>query len=82
MNFKFDGTLLSVVSKPYNVNGNSGISHKALVLLSGVPIELKTTEALVKEFSEFDTTEGKIEISITGCKLDPVLTLVGFAPFK
>lgn len=63
--------VVSAESKPYDVNGNTGVSHKVQVLCDGTVWPLKSTEDQVKRLQkhvekrvgvdiEFKCTNGRI----------------------
>lgn len=74
-------TLLTADSKPYNVNGNEGVSHKARFLIEGEIYSLTATEQLVKELKARiadENQEGEAEIEFTSRKENLKAELVSF----
>jgi len=50
---QIEAIVLSAESKPYDFNGNSGVSHKVRLSVSGEVIVCNSDEAQVKELQEY-----------------------------
>jgi len=74
------GTLLSAESKPYNVNGNEGISHKIRVLIDGQIFPCKSSSTQVAQYKSYENKYGEITISLTSRKEALVVDFMEFVP--
>jgi len=83
---KNKGVLLSAESKPYDVDGNKGVSHKARFLVDNQEIyNLVTNEEEVvalKQDIEAGKTVGDLEIGFTSKKENLKGELLSFKPVK
>jgi len=76
-----DATLLSADSKEYNIEGNSGVSHKARFLIDSEIYALRATEDLVEALKaciKDGRTEGKVTIAFTSQKENLKAELVSY----
>jgi len=71
-------TLLTAESRPYSIEGNEGVSHKARVNVDGEIYSLRTTEELVKELKNHLGEEGEAEIVFSSRKENLKAELVSF----
>jgi len=74
------GTILTAESKPYNVNGNEGVSHKIRVLVDGQIFPCKSNAAQVAEFKPYEGVSGDVTLDLTSRKEALVIELSGFEP--
>lgn len=71
-------TILTAESKPYNVEGNEGISHRIRVNVAGEIYPIKSTKEQVTELSERIGEEGEAVIKVNSRKENLSLELVSF----
>lgn len=69
--------VLSAESKPWDMNGMKGTSHKVRFLIDTEIFPCKTTEQLVQQFSTMTGKDVTVELDFTSVKEDPGVTLVG-----
>lgn len=72
------GMLLSADSKPYNVNGNTGVSHKARVLVNGDVYNCRVAETLIPDLQDSIEKFGVATIRISSRKEVLSVELEGF----
>jgi len=58
-------TLLTAESKPYNVNGNEGVSHKARFNVQGEIYSLKCTANDIQSLQQFVGQTGDLVFDLT-----------------
>lgn len=75
---KSQGQILSAQSKPYDISGNKGVSHKVRVLAEGEIFNLKATEAQVLELQSSIGDNGEVEIGFSAPKENLAGTLLSF----
>jgi len=76
MRLELTGKILSAESKPYNIQGNEGVSHKVRALVGDEIFSLKATESLVKEAEEHIANgEVTLQVDLTSPKENVKLTL-------
>jgi len=74
-------TLLSAESKPYDISGNKGVSHKARFLVDGEIYKVNATESDVKSLQavlEGDMVHGTLMIALTSPKENIKVSFVSF----
>ena len=79
---KFDGKLMSVVSKPYDFEGNKGVSYTALVFVLSEVFKVKISSSLYETLKDVSDASGVLEFTISSFNMKPVLTLVSFVRGK
>jgi len=72
-------TLLSAESKPYDFNGNSGVSHKIRLSIKGEIYVCKSTESQVATLRSAVGSEGDAVIRVNSRKENMSLELVSFS---
>lgn len=77
LEIKQKGTVLSADSKPYDIDGNKGISHKVRLLIGHEIFNLKTTESFVTLANSRRGKEVNVTISLTSPRELAKLELVG-----
>jgi len=70
------GQILTAESKPYDIDGNVGVSHKVRINVNGEIYPLKATEDLVKIASRFIEHTIDVEIGISSYKENLKIELV------
>lgn len=78
MQIETNAKLLSAESKPYNVDGNSGTSHKIRLNIYGEIFVCKSDEAQVQEMKEYIGKEGNAIIEVISRKENMALKLMSF----
>lgn len=61
-------TVLTAESKPYDIDGNSGVSHKVRLNVDGEIYSIRATEDIVKELKEHLGEEIEVTIAFTSRK--------------
>jgi len=80
--FKLKGRLLSAESRPYDIEGNSGVSHKVRFLVGDAILPLKTDEQTVKRLEAQLGSDGEITIELRSRKENVALWLSAFVSTK
>lgn len=78
MQIETNAKLLSAESKPYNVDGNSGTSHKIRLNIEGEIFVCKSDEAQVQAMKEHIGKEGNATIEVISRKENMALKLMSF----
>lgn len=78
MKIKAKANLLTAESKPYEFNGNTGVSHKIRLFCEGEVYECKSTAEQVIELKSLVGKAGDAEFSITSKKERIGIELVSF----
>jgi len=78
MEIKTQALLLTAESKPYDFNGNSGVSHRIRLNVNGEIFVIKSTEKQVREVSPNVGEEGTAVIKVNSRKENLSLELVSF----
>ncbi len=76
MRLKETGKILTAQSKPYNINGNEGVSHKVRVLFDTDIFPLKATPELVEQCSDLTGEEVELIIDLTSIRENIGVSLV------
>jgi len=74
--------LLTAESKPYDFNGNQGVSHKIRINVDGEIYECKSTEAQVSALKSQEGKGGIATVAVNSRKERMSLELVSFVPEK
>jgi len=80
MKIETKAMLLTAESKPYNVDGNSGTSHKVRFNIDGEIYVCKSTEAQVNDLRRFEGESGTVVIRVLSRKENMSLECVSFDP--
>lgn len=80
MQFKSEATLLTAESKPYNIDGNAGTSHRIRVNVEGEIYACKSTAEQVNSLKEFEGKKGEVVLKVLSRKENLSLQLVSFVP--
>lgn len=72
--------LLSAESKPYDFNGNSGVSHKVRVSIGGEIYNCNSNEKQVLELKDSVSREGEVTIEFRTRKEALSAVVVDFEP--
>lgn len=75
---KEQALLLSAESTPYNIDGNSGVSHKLRFLVGTEIFPLRATENDVISFKQKEGDEGELTFRLTSRKENPQIHFVSF----
>lgn len=78
MQFETKALLLSAESKPYEIDGNKGVSHKIRLSVEGEIYVCKSTESQVQELQSKVKTSGDAVIEVVSRKENMTLKLVSF----
>lgn len=78
MTIKGRATLLTAESKPYSVNGNEGVSHKARFLVENEIYSLKCDESTVKALKPMQNETGELTFELTSPKENVKLVFTSF----
>jgi len=78
MEIEHKAQLLTAESKPYEMNGNSGISHRIRFNVSGEIFVCKATPAQVDEMKQYQGQEGTATFKFESRKENLTLRLVSF----
>jgi len=78
MEIEVKGKLLTAESKPYNVDGNTGTSHKIRVNVEGEIYVCKSTADQVSSMKKFEGKDGVLVLKINSRKENMSLELVSF----
>jgi len=78
MQIQTEAKLLTAESKPYNVDGNVGTSHKIRINVEGEIYVCKSSPEQVAELSKLVGEEGQATIKINSRKENLSLELVEF----
>lgn len=70
--------VLSSESKPYDFQGNVGVSHKIRLNIEGEIFVVKTTEDQVNEFKKYVGQEGVVIVSFSSPKEVLKMTIDSF----
>jgi len=65
MRITTDATLLTALSKPYDFEGKQGVSHKVRLNIEGEIFVVRTDEAGVNRFKQFEGKEGIATLNLT-----------------
>jgi len=65
MKFEEKATVLTAESKPYEFNGNSGVSHRVRLLIGTEIFAIKSTEKQVLEAKNYVGKDVTVELLIT-----------------
>jgi len=79
---KEKGTLLTAQSKPYDVNGNTGTSHRVRVFVAGEIYSCKSSAAQVEQMKPLEGKQGEATLRFTSLKEAVNVELVSFAADK
>jgi len=78
--FEINAKLVEVIEKPYNVNGNEGISYKARFLTDkDEMMTLKTSRDINKSIKPLQGKVGKMVVSLNVYKEDVSVKLDSFS---
>jgi len=78
MQIEQEAKLLTAESKPYEISGNSGVSHKIRLNIAGEIYVCKSTAEQVAELKPFEGEEGNAVIRIESRKENLSLKLISF----
>jgi len=78
MQIEQEAKLLTAESKPYEISGNSGVSHKIRLNIAGEIYVCKSTAEQVAEYKSFEGEEGTVVIKIESRKENLSLKLISF----
>jgi len=78
MEIETQAKLLSAESKPYNIEGNTGTSHKLRLNVNGEIYVCKSTDEQVKSLQKEVGSEGRAVIKVNSRKENMSLELVSF----
>jgi len=81
MKIEIGATLLSAESKPYEIEGNKGVSHKARFLIEGEIFKVNATEAdivMLRSRKEEEDVTGELTIDIMSPKENVKIQFVSF----
>jgi len=70
--------VLSAESKPYDFQGNKGVSHKIRVLIEGEIFSVKTTAEQVTEFKQYVGKDGEAVVQFVSPKENLKMNLISF----
>jgi len=70
--------ILTAESKPYNIEGNEGVSHKIRLNVNGEIYVCKSTPEQIKELKDKEGTEGTAVIKVESRKENMSLKLLSF----
>lgn len=70
--------VLSAENKPYDFNGNSGVSHTIRLSIEGEVYAVKTTEAQVNEFAKYVGKSGVVKVSFSSPKENLKMSIDSF----
>jgi len=70
--------ILSAESKPYDFEGNAGVSHKIRISVAGEIIVCNSTEEQVRDYKEFVGKEGTAVIELVTRKETVKFKLLDF----
>jgi len=70
--------ILSAESKPYDFDGNKGVSHKIRLSILGEVYSVKTTEEQVNEFKQYVGKEGSVVVSFSSPKENLKMSIESF----
>lgn len=80
MEFEEKAVLLTAESKPYDFNGNTGVSHKIRLMIGGEIFEMKSSPEQVSELANDLKKSGLAKLKISSPKEKLKMELVGFSP--
>lgn len=72
------GKILTAISKPYDFEGRSGVSHRIRVLVDGEIFACKSSEEQVKLLKEAEGAEGEVTLLVTSPKEAVSVSLESF----
>jgi len=78
MHIETTAKLLTAESKPYNVDGNVGTSHKIRLNVAGEIYVCKSTPEQIAELKQFEGEDGNAEIKVNSRKENLSLELISF----
>jgi hypothetical protein len=73
-----EAKVLSAESKPYDVNGNTGTSHKVRLLVGSAIYPCKTTPEVVKQLQDYIGDDVNVSIEFTSVRENIGVTLHSF----
>jgi len=76
------GRILTAESAPYDVNGNTGVSHRIRVSVEGEIYPCKSNAQQISEVQKYVGQEGVVALSLDSRKEALNLVLEGFKPTK
>jgi len=79
MHFKDEAMMLSAISKPYNFDGNVGVSHRIRLNINGEIYVCKSNAEQITEMKKNVGKKGQADILITSPKENLSMELVGFS---
>lgn len=71
--------VLSAESRPYDFDGNKGVSHTVRLLIDGEIYPCKASESLVTEFKSYEGQDADVELDLQSRRERITLHLVGLA---
>jgi len=78
MEFKVTARLLTAESKPYEMNGNSGVSHRVRFNIEGEIFNIKSSAEVVRSLSSRVGEEGRLTFKLESRKENLSMSLVSF----
>ena len=74
------GRIIEVIQKPYEMNGNKGVSYRVRALIDDEIFVVKSNEEMTNEYKEYEGSEGHFLIKLTSPRESIRLDLVEFKP--
>jgi len=82
MEIQTKAKLLTAESKPYNVSGNEGVSHKLRFNIEGEIYVCRSSAEQVRSFESLTGQDGDVVIRVNSRKENLSLECVSFIPSK
>jgi len=79
LEYKAKGQVLSAVSKPYDFEGKSGVSHRIRVMVQGEIFACRSSQQQVEDTKKFVGQEGEVILGFSSPKESVTVEFVGFA---
>jgi len=80
MKVKAQGILLTATSKPYDIEGNKGVSHRVRVLCTDQIFSVRASEEEVTELKKYEGQEGEVTIDFISPKENLQALFIDFEP--
>jgi len=78
MKLKFNGVLLTALSKPYDFDGKKGVSHKIRAMIEGEIYSLKATEEQIIAMKQYEGEDGTFTLNLKSPKENLALDFESF----
>lgn len=72
------GRIIEVIQKPYELNGNKGVSYRVRALIDDEIFVLKSTESQTNDYKQYEGEEGHFKLKLSSPRESVRVDLVEF----